>query len=252
MGLAITPASAEELAPWRERREAETPGPFVQDRTHQREGWSQGYLLREDGVAVGYGSLLVGHIWKGQRLIFQFYLDPRYRNRADEIFQALAAASQATGVRGKTDDVQLAPFLARAGGDLWIEKLLFRDQTITGFPAPNCRFRPLRKDEAGRVFEHKREPIGDWALERDGRVVATGSCPSQPGQRFGELSYEVAEPFRRQGLGTYLVQELKRTTRESGAIPCARCDPDNEASRRTLLRAGFVVCGDLRTEKFGR
>ncbi|HXE56047.1 MAG TPA: GNAT family N-acetyltransferase [Tepidisphaeraceae bacterium] len=251
MGLAISPASAAELAPWRERRAAEASGPFVSDRTHQREGWSQGYLLSEDGATVGYGALLVGHIWQGQRLIFQFYLELEYRDRANDIFEALAEATQATGIRGKTDDPQLAPFLGRAGGEVWVEKLLFQNRAATAFPAPNCRFRALPPEEASRVFEHKREPVGNWALERDGEVVATGSCPLQPSRKFGELSYEVARSFRRQGLGTYLVQELKRVTRESDAIPCARCDPDNEASRRTLLKAGLAVCGDLRTVKFG-
>jgi RimJ/RimL family protein N-acetyltransferase len=43
-----------------------------------------------------------------------------------------------------------------------------------------------------------------------------------------------------QGLGSFLVQELKRVCYELGAVPGARCNPDNVASRRTLQRAGFV------------
>ena len=51
---------------------------------------------------------------------------------------------------------------------------------------------------------------------------------------------EIGEPFRRRGLGSYLVQELKRACYEFGAIPCARCNPSNLASRQTLLKAGFA------------
>jgi len=51
---------------------------------------------------------------------------------------------------------------------------------------------------------------------------------------------EVIEAFRRRGLGSYLVQELKRACYELGAVPGARCSPTNIASRRTLQRAGFV------------
>jgi hypothetical protein len=36
------------------------------------------------------------------------------------------------------------------------------------------------------------------------------------------------------------VQELKRLAYQLGAIPCARCNPTNIASRRTLQKAGFV------------
>ena len=57
---------------------------------------------------------------------------------------------------------------------------------------------------------------------------------------YGDLYMEVAEPFRRRGLGSYLVQELKRLCYELGAVPCARCSPTNTASRRTLQKAGFV------------
>lgn len=51
---------------------------------------------------------------------------------------------------------------------------------------------------------------------------------------------EVAEPFRRRGFGSYFVQELKHACYELGAVPGARCNPTNVASRKTLQRAGFV------------
>jgi hypothetical protein len=36
---------------------------------------------------------------------------------------------------------------------------------------------------------------------------------------------------------------------ELGAIPTARCNPDNAASRRTLQRAGFAPCAQRNSEK---
>jgi RimJ/RimL family protein N-acetyltransferase len=56
---------------------------------------------------------------------------------------------------------------------------------------------------------------------------------------------EVTEPFRRRGLGSFLVQELKRVCYEGGHVPGARCNPDNVASRRTLQKAGFVPYGHI-------
>jgi GNAT superfamily N-acetyltransferase len=58
---------------------------------------------------------------------------------------------------------------------------------------------------------------------------------------------KVAEPFRKRGLGTYLVQELKRVCYERGSVPAARCNPTNIASRKTLQKAGFVPCGHILT-----
>jgi hypothetical protein len=56
---------------------------------------------------------------------------------------------------------------------------------------------------------------------------------------------EVAEPARRQGFRSYLVQEIKRVCYEAGKKPAARCDPNNIASRRTLEKAGLLPCGHL-------
>ena len=54
-----------------------------------------------------------------------------------------------------------------------------------------------------------------------------------------------AEPFRRRGLGSYLVQELNRVCRQGGSVPAARCNISNVPSRLTLQRAGFVPWGNI-------
>jgi hypothetical protein len=38
---------------------------------------------------------------------------------------------------------------------------------------------------------------------------------------------------------------LKRICYEGGSVPCARCNPDNVASRKTLQKAGFVPCAHI-------
>jgi GNAT superfamily N-acetyltransferase len=58
---------------------------------------------------------------------------------------------------------------------------------------------------------------------------------------------DVDEPFRQRGLGSYLVQELKRLAYGLDAIPAARCNPHNVASRRTLQRAGFEPYASILT-----
>jgi GNAT superfamily N-acetyltransferase len=56
---------------------------------------------------------------------------------------------------------------------------------------------------------------------------------------------EVEETSRRKGYGSYLIQEIKRVCYAAGKKPAARCGPENIASRRTLEKAGFRVCGHL-------
>jgi GNAT superfamily N-acetyltransferase len=56
---------------------------------------------------------------------------------------------------------------------------------------------------------------------------------------------EVDEAHRRKGLGSYLVQELKRIAREGGHTPAARCNSDNIPSRLALERAGMLPCARI-------
>ena len=56
-----------------------------------------------------------------------------------------------------------------------------------------------------------------------------------------------ATGFRKhRGLGSFLVQELKRMSYEQGTVPAARCRAANLASA-TLQKAGFVPYGNLVT-----
>ena len=57
---------------------------------------------------------------------------------------------------------------------------------------------------------------------------------------YGDIYLELGEPFRQQGFGSYLVQQLKQQCYSLGAIPAPRCSPTNLSSRRTLQRASLT------------
>ena len=77
-------------------------------------------------------------------------------------------------------------------------------------------------------------------LDVDEEAAATGGILFHYNRPYGDIYMDVKEPFRRRGLGAYLVQELKRVCYELGAVPAARCNPSNIASRQALQKAGFV------------
>ena len=77
-------------------------------------------------------------------------------------------------------------------------------------------------------------------MQVEGMTAGKGGILFHYNRPYGDIYMEVTEPFRQRGLGGFLVQELKRLAYQLGAIPCARCNPTNIASRRTLQKAGFV------------
>ena len=137
------------------------------------------------------------------------------------------------------------------GPDIAGEKIVFHDKLTTTLPANGAILRRVTSKEEIRKCVEQRQGGGEWVLEADGSVVAKGGILFHYNRPYGDIYMEVEEPFRRRGLGSYLVQELKRECYQLGAVPCARCNPDNIASRRTLLRSGFVPFAHILNASIG-
>jgi GNAT superfamily N-acetyltransferase len=235
MTIKARPVTVEEIASWRELYREEMHCQIVHDNMSARPGWTQPYLIEIGGALAGYGSILIGGPWKGTRTVFEYYLAPPHRLRAFDCFEKFLAASQATAMEIQTNDHLLAIMLHTWARNIACEKIVFTDQLTTDYTLNDAVLR--LRGEADR----------DWVVEMDRTLVANGGILYHYNRPYGDIYMEVAESHRRRGIGCYLVQELKRICYEGGSVPCARCNPDNVASRKTLQKAGFVPCANIVT-----
>jgi GNAT superfamily N-acetyltransferase len=232
-----------EVLALRELHRAEMGCQIVRDSWHGR-GWTDCYLLHLRGRVVGYG--LVAGAGAGPRdAVVELFVHPADRGAALPLFRQLVAASGARTIEAQTNDRLLMLALDDCTARLELGAVLFEDAFTTELEAPGAAFR--RRAAGDTIFAHAVEPVGEWVLEAEGEVVATGGILFHYNPPYGDLHMEVAEPFRRRGYGSYLVQELKRTCREMGKVPAARCNAANAASRSTLQRAGLLPCARLVT-----
>ena len=209
------------------------------DACHGR-GWSDSYLLMLDNLAVGYGSV------KGQEIeardtVFEFFVVRPFRRRSSELFRLLLAASEAQYVECQSNDLLLSTMLHEFCPTASADTVLFEDQGVTELVVAGAAVRPRRDDD--KVFAHKAEPVGEYVVELDGGVVATGGFLLHYNPPFADLYMEVREDCRQRGIGSFLLQEVKKHCYLAGRVPAARCGIDNAASRATLLKAGLRVCG---------
>src|SRR5262245_21950059 len=243
MPIDVTPAPAEQIRPLRDLYRREMNRQVVRDSWHGR-GWTDSYLLWQGGRVVGYG--LVGGAPADPRdVIVEFYVLPADRAAALPLFRRLAEVSRARRVEAQTNDILLTLMLYDCAARVESETVLFHDAVTTNLAVPGATFRRATEAEAGRIFPHKAEPVGDWVIEAGGGVVATGGMLFHYNVPYGDIHMEVAEPSRRKGYGSYLVQELKRTCYEVGRVPAARCEASNAASRATLQKAGLLPCARI-------
>lgn len=245
MPLTATAVPLADILPLREAFRREMAGQIVHDSLPGRTGWTQAYLITDDGYPAGYGFIAMGGPWRNTRTVFEFYVTPEHRGWAVEAFAVFQQASGATHFEFQTSNLLLTALAHAWNPHLRSERIVYRDQETTALPAHGARLRAATPADAAAIFKHHREPVGDWLLEFDGAIIATGGWLSHYNPPYVDLYMQVAEPHRRRGYGAYLVQELKRLAREAGKTPCARCSMDNRASQRTLEKAGFAPCSQI-------
>lgn len=153
--------------------------------------------------------------------------------------EALLQLSSARRLEVQSSDDLLTVLLHAFGERVITEKLVFRDSHVSTWPSRGAVLRRTTPEEALREAMNRRQGGGEWVLELAGQAIGSGGILFHDNPPYGDLHREIAEPFRRQGYGRYLVQELKRACYDLGALPAARCSPENTASRGTLLRAGL-------------
>jgi L-amino acid N-acyltransferase YncA len=235
MDCSARPATVEEIDRWRDLYRREMNCQIVHDSIHARPGWTQPYRFEVNGSPAGYGSLLIGGPWTGTRTIFEFYVAPQFRFAVFDLFGALLAASGANAITAQTNDPLLSVMVHIWAHNVVSEKILFEDSVKTTLALE------------GVTLRRRGEPDNDWVLEVEGTVAAAGGVLLHYNRPYGDVYMEVTEPYRRRGLGSFLVQELKRICHEAGCIPCARCSTENVASRKTLQKAGFSPCAHILT-----
>lgn len=238
---------ASDTLPFRERHREEMNCQIVHDSIHRRTGWSLIYKLELDAAAVGFGSVAIGGPWEDKPTLFEFYVVPERRNFSFELFEALVSISGPRFMEIQSNDPLPEVMLHTYARDIASEKIVFHDEFNTSLAGNGATLRRITSDEETRTCIEQRQGGPGWVLELDGNIAGQGGILFHYNRPYGDIYMEVAEAFRRRGLGSYLVQELKRAAYDLHSVPCARCSPTNIASRRTLQKAGFVPFAHILT-----
>jgi len=233
-------SAAADVQPLREQYRHEMNCQIVHDSIHRRHGWTTTYRLTVDGETAGFGSMAIAGPWTDKPTIFELYVVPTYRSRVFELFEALLTASGARFMEVQSSDALLTVMLHAYARDIRSDAIVFHDQLTTALPSMDATLHCAMPEENIRHCIEARQGGPEWRLELNGRTVATGGILFHYNRPYGDVYMDVVEDHRRRGFGSYLVQELKRIAYELGAIPAARCNPGNIASRQTLQKAGLV------------
>jgi GNAT superfamily N-acetyltransferase len=240
MRATATPTPPRAVLPLRVDYRREMNCQIVHDSIHRRAGWTTTYALSVDDLSVGFGSVAIGGPWTGRPTIYEFYVLPPHRCHAFQLFEVFLEASGARLMEIQSNDRLLAVMLHTYARDVSSEKIVFCDGVTTALTPNGAILQQVTPDDEIQVAIAERQGGPEWRLQMGEETVATGGILFHYNEPYGDIYMDVAERFRRRGLGAFLVQELKRMAYGLQSIPCARCNTDNVASRMTLQKAGFV------------
>jgi len=197
-------------------------------------GLADPYLLEVNHRVAGYAGVWREHF---PDRITELFVLPVYRSLAPALVRSLVDVSGARELEVQTNILEGRALLEECATSIWVENLLFEAGPDTALDRPELEFRLRGEDED--VTD------GEWVVEKDGRVVGCGGWLTHYNPPYADLYLTVTEDMRGHGIGSYLVQELRRACEGAGYVPAARCDPTNEASLRALQRGGFRPCGEI-------
>ena len=211
---------------------------FVHNKCHEN-GWADTWLFLTDGKKAGYGAIWGADRREDRDAIFEFYLTRPFRKFANLIFKEFCSISRATLIECQSNDPLLSSMLYGFAENINAESILFEDNFQTDLNVPGVVF---RREEEAVTTEYE---ASGYFLDLDGDTVATGGLMLNYNKPYADIYMEVKEPFRRKGFGSLITQELKKESYQIGRVPAARCNVNNLASKATLLKAGFKVCGAI-------
>jgi GNAT superfamily N-acetyltransferase len=177
--------------------------------------------------------------------VYEFFVLTQHRSRVFDLFENLLSCSQTTMIETQSNDALLTVMLHAFARDVSSESILFHNTMTTSHSSRDAVFRRSSAEDAPQIVQQQLDSEASWLVSVGGIVAAAGDILFHYNRPYGDIYMKVAEPFRKQGIGTYLVQELKRVCYEGGSIPAARCNLKNVASRKTLQKAGFEPCGHI-------
>ena len=240
MAISLVKTELEEILPLRELFLQENNFQVRYNACHER-GWTDSYLVLNNGQIAGYGSVKGNKQISDRDTVFEFYIIPSFRNNSNCCFSALLQYSGASFIECQSNDLLLTTMLYQFGKNTASTVMLFKAGSNANLLLNEIVFRKRSGNDV--IFEHLVEPVGDFVLESNHEIVATGGFLLHYNMPFADLYMEVIEEHRRKGFGSFLIQEIKKECYGAGRVPAARCNIDNTASRATLVKAGMEIAG---------
>jgi len=236
MQIQIVKAGSEDIKDFRKLFLHENIFQFVCDKCHYY-GWADTYIFFHNNIQIGYGAVWGTDKREERDTIFEYYVLPPYRKYNSSIFHQFISASGTSLIECQSNDRLLSSMLYEFAKNINAEAILFEEHIQTNLQIAGVQFGRKATDDNNPVH------FGGYHLMQNGELAAEGGFLTNYNFPYADIYMDVKENCRQQGLGSLIVQELKKEIYRIGRVPAARCGISNNASKATLIKAGLRPCG---------
>jgi len=235
---------------------------YIKSLTGPQEAWLEEQTWKHSLYEICFNKQRIGYFCfdASCRMLLQFYVSDNHIRESQEIFQFLISNNYFKKAYVTTRDTLTLALCLEFQKKVSLEAYLFQDNErvkieLEGFE-DICFRRATESDMEkindvcgdfwGNLEEVKKrysEPNNELFVLYSDKVLLGVSCVESkycsPGS--ANIGMFVNEDFRRRQLGSYIVTKLKEHCYSNDLIPIAACYHANDASKRTLEKAGFVT-----------
>lgn len=213
-------------------------------------GNSQCYIINYNGQKVGHCFI------DSKKTLVQFHVIKEHYLNATEIFEYLLSNELVKNASVSTKETEFLSLCLDYQKSISIDSYLFTDiknieSHLTNFE--NISFRLATNDDieiikikCDAAFEGYYEDLIEndqlFVLYSNDILLGIGEFRIfKSDHRYGDIGMVVAEDYRKKGIGTYIITQLKEHCYKNNLKPMACCNPKNIASRKTLEKSGFIA-----------
>lgn len=212
--------------------------------------------LQDQGQYAGYYCI------DSNDCLLRFHLLEDYRGQAQMIFRWVISKHEISQAITSTVEFFYLSLCLDMQTDVSIHSYLFRDSMsskLSSRAGDTVAFKRVERSETHDFVNFYRtgtEGTGEWIESflhtrflreelfglYDGQILlAAGECiPSQEQTPYADLGMVVEPSYRRRGLGTEMLLQLKEHCYATGREPICSCAAGNLASKKAIEKAGFI------------
>ncbi|MBC8228398.1 GNAT family N-acetyltransferase [bacterium] len=235
---------------------------YIKSLTGPQEAWLEEQAWNHSIYEICFNKQRIGYFCADSscRMLLQFYVSDNHIRESQEIFPFLISNNYFKKAYVTTRDTLTLSLCLDCQKKILLEAYLFQDNKKVKMELKdfeNTCFGPATESDMenindvfgdffGNLEEVKKrysEPNNELFVLYSDKVLLGAGCVESKYCSLGSanIGIFVNEDFRRRQIGSYIVTKLKEYCYSNDLVPIAACYHANNASKKTLEKAGFVT-----------